>query len=275
MEQVNVVFCVVTYKNHTDLVEFIENAKLIIAGGENFSYKIIVINNYADDNSLKKIKEISQLNDCIFIESENKGYGYGNNTGIIYAKENYIFDFLVVCNPDTIMKKFNYSILSNYREGIIAPEIVCVNSKKQNPLNYKYMPIIERLLYTAFTSKQLIILLTAIVLIKLDTSLRRLIYRAMNKQVVNIHACHGSFIIFSSFAIDKIFPVFDEKIFLFCEESDLAMQCKLKGITISYDKNILIYHKEDGSMNLSNDNLKEIHRNSYIYYYDKWKLLKK
>lgn len=52
MRKFNVIFCVLIYKNHTGLIEFIdslkENSKL------NFSYKVIVVNSFADDASLKK-----------------------------------------------------------------------------------------------------------------------------------------------------------------------------------------------------------------------------
>lgn len=266
MVRFNIIFCVLTYKNHVDLTEFVKN--LHENKNINFSYKIIVVNNFADKSSLKAIKEIATSNDCVFIESENKGYSHGNNLGIQYAKSNYEFDYLVVCNPDTIIKEFDFNSLKN--KDIVAPEIICLNDKRQNPMYFSYMPFSEKIVYFGYKNRNKFILYCGIFLNKVNRYINNVSMRLTMKEEKKIYACHGSYIIFRRNVIERLFPVFDENIFLFCEESDLAQKAKEHNIDIFFSKDIIILHKEDGSMSLSNSNLFEIHRESYLYYYTKW-----
>ena len=273
MEKFDIIFCVLTYKNHVDLAEFIEN--LNINNSINFSYKIIVVNSFADNKSLEKIKEIALNNECIFIESENKGYGFGNNLGIAYAKANYEYKYIVVCNPDILIKQFNIKELIGEEKNIIAPEIMALHGKKQNPLSYSYMPLNEKLTYIGFKKRLKLVFYTSIFINKIERNIKSFICNIQSIEKKQIYACHGSCIIFSKYAIEKLYPVFDENLFLFCEESDLAKKAEHSNVSITFNKNIIIFHKEDGSMKLSNRDLNDIHRKSYLYYYKKWNSLNK
>lgn len=272
MEHYNIIFCVLTYKNHTDLEDFIFNLK--DNNKVNFSYKIIVVNNYADNESLKIIKDIAIQNNCIFIENENTGYGHGNNKGIEFAKEEFSFDFLVVCNPDTVIKKFDFNSLKGLEKSIIAPEIICNNGKRQNPLAHNDMPKCQKLAYFAFKYRIKTLLYTAIITNKINRYVNNSLMNISKIKRKKVFECHGSYIIFSSYALEKLFPVFDNNIFLFCEESDLAKKAESYNVEIVFNKEIVIFHKEDGSMNLSNNNLNEIQRKSFIYFYEKWNGIK-
>lgn len=41
---------------------------------------------------------------------ENKGYSYGNNRGIEYCHNNYEYDYIIISNPDIIIKKFDFKV---------------------------------------------------------------------------------------------------------------------------------------------------------------------
>lgn len=268
MEKIEIVFCVLTYKNHLDLIEFI---KSINTNDQiDFSYKIIVINNFSDQDSYHKIKHIAEMNNCDFINSENYGYGHGNNLGIDLALQNYNFDYLVVCNPDVEIKQFKIEDLSGQENKIIAPEIIARNGKKQNPMNFNYMPLNESLMYIGYKKNMVFLLYLGILINKITRTINNVNMSFSSEKSHEIYACHGSFIIFSSYVVKKLVPIFDNNIFLFCEEGDLARKAKKLGISSTYNKNIIINHKEDGSMNLSNTNLNDVQKDSYIYYYKKW-----
>lgn len=268
MNKFDIVFCVLTYRNHTDLEEFIESLK----GNKklNFTYKIVVVNNYADFESLKKIRDIAILNDCVFIESENKGYGNGNNLGISFIKDNFDYEFLVVCNPDTMVVNLDIRSLKGLNNKIIGPEISCLNGKLQNPMNFSYMPISEKILYIGFKKNIRMMVYIGIALIKINNLFRRKLMIFKKNTLNTVHACHGSFIIFGNLAIKQLYPVFDDNIFLFGEEGDLAQKARRQNVDILYKDNIKIIHKEDGSMKQSNINISNTLRKSYLYYYEKW-----
>lgn len=265
MNSYDVVFCVLTYKNNRDLKEFVTNLK---EDHINFTYKVVVVNSYADRDSLIEIEKVAFENDCDFIPVENKGYGYGNNIGISHIKATYNFNYLVVCNPDTLIKKLDVQALKNLNQTIIAPKIINLNGKNQNPMNVRYMPFSEKVLYKGFKTNNKWMFILGVGLIKINNLLGKL--KPSKRKM--IHACHGSFIIFDDQAINKLYPIFDENIFLFGEEGDLAQKAKQNNIKIVYNDDIEILHKEDGSMSLSDKNLNQIVRDSYIYYYEKWNL---
>ena len=268
MEEIDIVFCVLTYKNYKDLEEFILSVRTIQS--TDFTYKIVVVNSFADDTSLVKIREIALKYQCIFIESENKGYGYGNNKGIEFIIESYSFKYLIVSNPDTIIESIELRFLEGLNDKIIGPRISKLNGRRQNPMNYIYMPISEKILYYGFKKNLKLSIYLGILLIKLNNSIRRQLYSLFKRDRHLIHACHGSFIIFGKEAIKKLLPVFDDKIFLFGEEGDLAQKCRELDLLVVYEDRIRIKHKEDGSMKYSKLNINNLLRESYIYYYEKW-----
>lgn len=253
------IYCALTYKNTDDIITFLKSV-----AKKDKNYKVIIINSFYDDISNQKFEKIAYEHDCDFLQVENRGYGYGNNQGIMYARETYEFDFLVVCNPDTEI--VHLANLENYVEKtmLVAPKIIRNDGRNQNPMRVTKPFFSEKVAYLGFKRKVPFFVLSSICLNKLD----RILHNASKKNT--IYECHGSFIIFTHKALDKLIPVFDEKIFLFCEESDLAKKCKEAMIPIVYDSNYIIRHYEDGSMKLSSWNLKKILAESFIYYYEKW-----
>ncbi|MDD6292259.1 MAG: hypothetical protein PUA71_00245, partial [Eubacteriales bacterium] len=96
------VFVVLVYKNSDDLRKFIKNIDSKFT-----NYRIIVINAHYSDDIDNKVKIIAEKNECDFINIENKGYGYGNNVGIKYAEKNYKYQYIIIANPDTIVKSID------------------------------------------------------------------------------------------------------------------------------------------------------------------------
>lgn len=266
MEKINVVFCVLTYKNTQDLKDLLVGLK---KRKNNFSYKVIVINSFYDSISSMEIKKITKEHNCDLLELENLGYSYGNNKGIEYAFKKYDFNHLIVSNADVEIIDFDYSLLEK-DQNITAPEIVTLNYKLQNPLYFNYMPISEKLVYHGFKKGYYFCTVLGIILNKMQREILRKIMKIRKRKVQEIYAPHGSFIIFSKVALEKLMPVFDEDIFLFCEENELAVKSKLNNVKIKYDSRLKILHKEDGSMNLSDSNTNAIQKESYIHYYEKW-----
>ena len=258
-ENFSTVFIVLTYRNAHDLNNFFNSLHDNIID----DYKVIVVNSYYDDNSKKEIESVTIKNNGVFINTENLGYGHGNNIGIKYAIDNFIYKIIIVCNPDIELVKFDEHVFGYLEPAIFAPDIIRDDGRHQNPMRVNYSRLSDKLSYYGFRLRQKVLVYMGIALTKFD----RLLYE---KKCKTIYEAHGSFVVFTKSSIKKLYPVFDEKIFLFCEESDLGQRCIKERIPIYYDRKMVIKHHEDGSMKLSNLDLNGIMRKSFIYYYEKW-----
>lgn len=258
------VFVILTYKNHTDLEEYLPNI-----AGKVSDYKVIVVNAFCDEATEERIQKIAIANDCDFISVENRGYGYGNNRGIEYAMAHYSFDYLIISNPDILIRDFNPD-REKYKDKsvIIAPEIVTKKGKNQNPYWAVKFGFTEWLIYTGYRKKSNLIKFSGIIINKFIREMFLLFHRKRDKKVF---AAHGSFVIFSSKALEQLVPVYDENMFLFAEEALLAHICRQKKIPIIFSRSVHVDHKEDGSISVAKINDGDILRTSVMYYYEKIK----
>jgi GT2 family glycosyltransferase len=259
------VFVLVVYNNYHDLYSFLT----LLRKKFTKPYKVIVVNSFFSSETRIKIKQIAERFDCFFIDGENKGYGFGNNSGISFALNNLNFHFLICCNCDIDIISFDYNAISN-NSGIFAPKIKTIRNRNQNPHMARDNNLSQFLIYLGNKKQN-----------KLDMLLGRFLnifdrdcFLAWNaicpKNNRICFAPHGCFIIFTIDALKKLFPPFDEHIFLFAEESDLAHLCKEKGVPVYYCPKIKIRHFEDGSTKGLSTNLSTIARTSSIYWYEKW-----
>lgn len=260
-EKVNIVFVVLTYGNTKDIIDLIESLKNI-----NATYRVVVVNSFYNDETLVELNKIAVENNCDFIPVENKGYSFGNNRGIEYANDKYEYDFLVVSNPDIIVKKLDYKNLVCFENSAVGPKIITSTGKNQNPF-YVDRKIFPRLEYF-FLKKRMKIGYYSIIAIN---KIKKILFYAgmfISKQKEKrVFALHGSFIILSKGAVDRLGKVFDEHVFLFCEEMILAEEMKAKNISAYYTENIEVYHKEDGSMKFLDGSMyeEEVKSNGYVY----------
>lgn len=262
MLEYNYVFVILVYRNFEDLKECIESIQTKVE-----NYKIIIVNAYYDLESENQVKKIAENYNCDFLSEPNKGYSYGNNVGIKYASLNYNFRYIIVCNPDVVIKKFPNEV---YKGDIIAPEIIAASGNSQNPMYIKYNKLTDWLVYRSFKDNCKLLLLIGLGINKLIRKLFCFIYRSKGSYFV--YAAHGSCVLLSNKAVQLLSTiggsVYDDNIFLFAEEMVLASKAKMLGLNTVYNKKISIFHKEDGSMNLSNISIQGELAKGNIYYYE-------
>jgi len=260
---VDIIFILVNYNTEKELIDFINSLKNISA-----IYELIAVNNFSNEKSLQKIKQICNSKKIVLLESENIGYGDAINKGIDFAKINYKFAYLIISNCDIKINKFEYRKFHKKYcncHCIIAPEIVNNNLKMQNPFYRKKNNLILFLFYLAAKYQNRLLFYFTILISKFD----RVNYTKCNK----IYAAHGSFIVISKEVINsfKNDHLFDPDIFLFCEELVFAEKVRRKGFNIVYESNIKILHKEDASMDYLNNSEKfKIWSKSYLVFYNKY-----
>lgn len=253
------VFVVLVYRNTKDLEDFFSTLTLPSA-------KVIVVNSFYNEESRKQFETIAKAHDADFLNVENKGYGYGNNRGCEHALQHYQFKYLIISNADIEIKKLDISMLSQYENSIIAPNIQTLTGKRQNPFMPYYLPWLDSIKNWIYKHDLRWMLLVMAIQSRLTREFYLLIHRWGKK---TIYAAHGSFIIFSFEVIQALCPIYNERMFLFSEEEHLAQKAKRAGIPIYYEPTILIKHKEDGSTSAITDQFVYF-RSSYIEYYSTW-----
>lgn len=256
------VFVVLVYKNVQDLKDFFANFKVKKS-------RVIVVNSFYDKASETEFSNIAELNNADFITIPNRGYGFGNNRGCEYALRNYQFQFLVISNADVIIEKINADLLNNYRNAIIAPNIYDKKGKKQNPANPYMSPIwYSYLMYVVFQKGWRRALLFCSIYSRIAKISFFLLHKFFDKR--RIFAAHGAFLIIPKKVLKTLYPIYDERMFLFCEEPHLGMLARKNNINTYYVPEIIIHHKEDGSMSVANIDIFEKTKESYKIYYNNW-----
>ncbi len=262
MKEYNYVFVILVYRNFEDLRECIESIQDKV-----MNYRIIIVNAYYDFESENNVKKIAETYDCDFLSEPNKGYSYGNNAGIKYASLNYHFEYIIVSNPDIVINKFPDN---KYMGDIIAPEIIAASGRTQNPMYIKYNNLTDWMVYRSFKNNQKWLLFVALGINKLVRNYSCFLHK--DKNTYSIYAAHGSFVLLSNKAVTVLSAdggaVYDDNIFLFAEEMVLAAKARKLRLKTIFDKTISVFHKEDGSMNLSNISIQGELAKGNIYYYE-------
>lgn len=256
------VFIVLTYRNTDDLIDFIESVQAVVN-----NYRIIIVNSFYDELSNLKFEKIAKENDCDFLCVENKGYGCGNNRGIEYAIEKYDFERIVISNPDIVIKKYSQDFLSEINNGIIGGRITNLNGKVQNPLRVFHSRLTTNAAYYFYCKNNKFLFCLGIIISKI---VRVGFSFGITGRIKKVYAVHGSFLVMPKDTVQKLGQVYDENIFMFCEELDLAARAKIEGIPTYYTTQIGVLHKEDGSIKLSNIKTRDEMRKSCEYVYSKY-----
>ncbi|MCM1257608.1 MAG: hypothetical protein NC307_07115 [Roseburia sp.] len=265
MQYYKYVIVVLVYRNTEDIIDFIKSSRATIS-----NFRIIIVNSFFDNESKSIFEKIAKEYDCDFLNVENKGYSYGNNCGIEFAKNHYAFGYLICSNPDIIIENFNEKVMEKYPDQIYGPEIITKNGKKQNPMLVRNNKFSYHLIYKGYSKRKKIYILLGLMINKLSRFLCRSYMLILKKKEYRVFQLHGSFLIFANSYIRKNDKVFDENLFLFGEEGVLAYRAERSGTFLYYTKDIQVFHKEDGSMKLFSGNLNAEIVKSITYFYENY-----
>lgn len=264
-EQYDFLFVILVYRNGKDLYDFDTSLRQHLS-----SYQVVVINSYMDDISNQEIESIANDLKYDFISIQNKGYGYGNNKGIRYAMEKYIYKYLIICNADIIIRSFDISKLPR-SNAVIGPKITTLNGKAQNPYWAVKNKPMERMIYYGLLKQSRLRMFIAQGCNKVIRELFLMTRRKANL-VSKVYGVHGAFVIFTKDVIEKLYPIYDENIFLYYEEAYLANYLQRKGIKGYYYPLIDVLHKEDGSTKGMDIDQHSLASSSFVYYYETYVL---
>lgn len=242
------VYVVLTYKNTEDLQDFFVH----LSGP---ARRVVVVNSFYDEASSVAMRRVAESHGADYLDVSNKGYGAGNNAGIAYAQSHYEFDALVVSNADLEIEAWDFPAPAALRNDITAPRIRTLTGKAQNPYYAVRNRVGEWCFRRYAKSGNTLWMWLAVAMNKLLREFFLLVTRIYHRPRYRVAAAHGAFLIIGREALMQLgLPLFDERMFLFCEEVHLARLARRKGVRIVYCPGIRILHKEDGSMSVAQVN---------------------
>jgi O-antigen biosynthesis protein len=204
---------------------FLENTiRSVKESVKGLSYEIIIIDNASRDGSMEHV--LSKFNDLNYIYNEsNLGFAKANNQGLRIAKG----DFLLILNPDTIVKEMSVNYLIDYMKKnpktglatckIIGPEgTLDASCHRSFPTIWNSFCHLSGLSSIFPNSK----LFASYNLLYLD-----------DDRITEVDAVSGSFMLVRRELIDKgvLMP---EDYFMYGEDIDFCYQIKKQGYKIEY-----------------------------------------
>lgn len=174
-------------------------------------FEIIVVDNSSIEEGeiIRNFLKTEYHNRIIFIKNENLGYGHGNNIGIRNAKG----DIIAIMNPDVrLTEPLFQKTLSHFSDKNIA---TVGFSQKNGSTDYSF-----------FIKPEFFIPLYSSYKLKIDNKLKHFDPR--------IHYLSGAFVFFRKTDFEKI-GLYDESIFMYFEEPDVALRLEKFGKSTIFD----------------------------------------
>lgn len=227
----HVIIIILNWNGWSDTIECLESLSLIIYP----NFKIIVLDNGSNDDSVNKIKEwikTKGTNNIRLIENKsNLGFAGGNNVAIKYAFEKFDPDYFLLLNNDTVVDKYFLKELIAVTEndssiGIAGPKTFFYD----DPQRFQLVWIDVNLLRGQ--GKHI--------------GARKIDHGQFNQINKDCDAVQGSCILIKKEVIKKI-GMLDERYFCYWEETDFCFRAKSAGYKVAYVPEAKIWHKVSAS----------------------------
>tara|TARA_Y100000310_G_C20631730_1_gene789010 strand:- start:967 stop:1767 length:801 start_codon:yes stop_codon:yes gene_type:complete len=228
--------------------------------------EILVIDNHSDDESVGVLRNrIGDHPQVRIIETPgNHGFGYGYNTGVRYASG----EFILINNPDKTMppeglEKLVSRMQSDETIGILAPKLV--HADGTNRLSIRRFPhLIDIISRRSFLGKICPGCLRRYLMLDKDT-----------EQMQEVDWVVGGCFLIRRDLFEQL-GGFDERFFLFFEDTDLCRRVGKSGKKIVYDPSVAVGDKKNrlsgqSFVDLFLKKTGRIHISSALKYFWKWK----
>lgn len=202
------------FKETTSYIHSIEKMTIIS--------KIAVVDNRSTDQSFEKLLLLQSDKVDVISSGKNGGYGFGNNCGIRHLYLNYQLPYVMVTNPDVLYDEETIRACVEFMEehkkegyAVVAPRMKNSNGELSN--SAWNIPI-----GTQYFLSQLAILgkLFGIPYIKCSDSI--------SDGYIECDCVAGSLLMVDTTRFLEI-GLYDEDIFLYCEETTIGIKMKNKG----------------------------------------------
>ncbi len=230
------------------------------------SYKIldhiVVVDNNSKDNSYELLKEYDSNKIDVIKAEVNKGYSAGNNIGVKYLIDKYKVDYIIISNPDIIVKSEVITTLKHEMDKnddikVLAPVIHELDSIKRGWM----LPTYYGEMITICNTKQ-----------RFHKEYGLYKEDHYNDKLSKVDVVSGCFFMIRANTIKEI-GYFDEGTFLYYEENILGNILKKKGYNTYILNNVSVIHNLSVSVDKSINKINKykILINSLMYYEKKYK----
>ena len=229
--------------------------------GTALDYRIVVVDNCSTDNSFKVLSSLYRTNQFVdVIQSEkNGGYSYGNNYGSRYAKERYNPNYIAIANPDVQIEENTVAeLLKTFHTddsiAMVAPVMKSING--DYAIASQSLPKYYDDFRACWTEKN-------------PPSVNKDSFQTLpnHQYMILIEMLPGSFFVVRT---DYFFRagLFDENVFLFCEERIIGARMKELGYKLILRIDLFFVHAHSVSIKKAMDTVKtwKILWRSRIYY---------
>lgn len=244
-------------KNTLDCLNSLENIKM-----DNFKLTILVVDNASKEAFDLKNRIIKDIPLVIIRNNKNLGFSGGHNIAIKYAqklKANYV----LILNNDTYVDKYFLTELLKVAEkseniGILVPKIYFAPGFEFHKDKYTKNEIGKVLWYAGGEMDWKNVIGRHRGVDKVD--------RGQYDEISETELATGCCMLIRKEVFEKI-GSFDNRYFLYYEDSDLSMRARKAGFKIMYVFNSVIWHKNAGSVGGSGSALQDyyITRNRLLF----------
>ncbi|MBA4312698.1 MAG: glycosyltransferase family 2 protein [Chlorobiaceae bacterium] len=222
--------------------------------------EIIVVDNSSTPNSAGSLtKEFPSIKYIGL--SKNEGFGYANNRGAKLARGEYIF----LLNNDAFLMEDTPQILASFCEanpsvGICAPKLIYPNGNFQLSWGRDPSIINEWIMRRMYR--------------KFDKSCHNYISKIEKQynKITSVDWLTGAALMIRKDVYNKV-GGFDEKYFMYYEDSDLCKRVRDIGYSILYVPTTIVAHIRNETMKSFTEKVSLEYRKSQILYYRKHKHL--
>lgn len=274
-------FLLLHYKEKIEIIE--EAIDLILQLHTSKEVMLVIVDNASVDDCIEVLKErYTDASAIQFIQlPENKGYSHGNNAGYFYIKEKFEPEFLIVMNPDVMIRQSDFlTRLSNLYEEepfyVAGPDIYePLYDTHSSPLNiqvtseaaiHSYEMYLEEM-RRKFEKKDIKCLKSYISRCKKSNKLiyytRRCVRKIRRRDVCGWNMrnegvqLQGACLIFDKRFITINEKLFSPETFLYSEEHILWRKCQKNGWRQMYFPELEVEHLREESTGLSNLSFQE------------------
>lgn len=243
--------------NHNTKKDLKKCIKSILQNPPNCNFRIVVVDNNSKDGSRKLLKHIE--NENIKYISNNKNIGFGRACNQIAKKQNS--SYLLFLNPDVEVSKNAIDKLidflkKNEKIGMATGKLLFPDGSLQ--LSCRKFPTILRALFGRESTLRKIFPNNMI-------SKEYLMSKLDYNKIQFPDWVRGAVILFKTDIFEKI-GGFDEKFFLYFEDTDICLRLREKGYEIAYLPEAVFYHKLGSSTKKKRLKTKIIHNISMFHY---------